>query len=165
MTTERDLIGGWSLICWDATVDGRPGGCPMGPDAGGLLLYSPDGIVSAILHTAGRPVFGTRLFRYGSAESQQMAALTYVSYGGAYELLDEQVHHHVEHSLFPDWVGTDLIRAVSWEDGDLVLTTLPEHTRSGKVVVNRLRWRRRSPKSQVAHHVSSSEAVQGQALR
>lgn len=142
MTTEHDLAGSWSLIRWEATVDGQPAGYPMGEDARGLLLYTPDGTVSAILHTARRPVFGTRLFRHGSAEAQQMAALTYVSYAGAWELRDEEVHHYVRHSLFPDWVGTDLVRAVSWEDGDLVLTTLPERTRSGKVVVNRLRWRR-----------------------
>ncbi len=143
MTTRQDLAGGWSLICWDATVDGQSSGYPMGPDAQGLLLYGVDGNVSAILHTAGRPAFGTRLLRHGSAQSQAQAALTYVSYGGTWELRGEQVHHYVQHSLFPDWVGTDLVRAVSWEGGDLVLTTLPERTRSGKVAINRLRWRRR----------------------
>lgn len=155
MTTEHDLLGGWSLIRWDAAVDGQPAGYPMGPDARGLLLYGPDGTVSAILHTAARPAFGTRLLRQGSAQEQQAAALTYVSYAGAWELRDEQVHHHVEHSLFPDWVGTDLVRAVSWRGGDLVLTTLPEHTRSGKLVVNRLRWRRRA--------AAATRRAQGQA--
>lgn len=143
MTTEPDLAGSWSLVCWDATVDGQPAGYPMGPDARGLLLYSPDHSVSAILHTADRPAFGTRLFVQGSEQARQEAALTYVSYAGTWELRGEQVHHHVEHSLFPDWVGTDLVRAVSWQDGELVLTTLPERTRSGKAAVNRLRWRRR----------------------
>lgn len=49
------------------------------------------------------------------------------------------MQHHVEHSLFSDWVGTDLVRTVASDDDDLVLASLPERTRSGKNVVNRVR--------------------------
>ena len=40
------------------------------------------------------------------------------------------------------WIGTDLVREVSWDGDQLVLTAVPETTSTGKTVVNRLFWRR-----------------------
>ena len=43
-----DLLGGWRLESWSFLYeDGRPPEFPMGPDAGGYLLYTPGGQVSA----------------------------------------------------------------------------------------------------------------------
>jgi hypothetical protein len=98
--------------------------------------------MSAILMQARREPFGKAQFHQGTAEEREVAALTYISYGGTYELDGDRVVHHLDFALFPDWIGTDLVRVVSWEDDQLVLTTVPETTSSGKTVVNRLFWRR-----------------------
>lgn len=143
MATEvGDLIGTWTLVCWDYSVDGEHKGFPMGEDAKGQIIYAADGGMSAILKQAERPRFEEPGFHYGTQEQREMAAMTYVSYGGTFDLEDDRVLHHVAYSLFPDWVGTDLIRTVSWEGDQLLLTGLPDISKSGKSVVNRLLWRR-----------------------
>jgi hypothetical protein len=66
-----------------------------------------------------------------------------LAYAGRFELDGADVLHHVELSLFPDWVGKTQRRHIEWRGAnDLTLTT-PEHTTSrGTRVVNRLRWTR-----------------------
>jgi hypothetical protein len=142
VTTVDDLTGSWRLTCWDHSIDGSHRGFPLGEDAEGQIIYAPDGNMSAILMQARREPFGAAQFHQGTAEQREVAALTYISYGGTYELDGDRVVHHLDFALFPDWIGTDLIRVVSWEGDQLVLTTLPETTTSGKTVVNRLIWRR-----------------------
>ena len=62
-----------------------------------------------------------------------------LAYSGTWELRGgEEVVHHVSLSTRESFVGRDLVRSVSWEGADLVLTTPP--ARDG--VVNVLRWRR-----------------------
>lgn len=142
MIESSSLVGGWKLVEWSASVDDVDAGHPMGPDAGGQLTYTADGAVSAILHVADRPTFGTRQFHQASENRRADAATTYVSYGGRYELRDDQVHHFVEHSLFPDWVGTVLVRTAAFEGDRLVLTALPERSADGRSFENRLVWER-----------------------
>ena len=104
-----DLVGTWQLVEWSAR-----------DDAVGRLIYSDDGVMSAFLAGAD-----------GSADA--------LAYSGTWELCgSEEVVHHVSLATRESFVGKDLVRTVSWVDGDLVLTTPP--TRDG--VVNVLRWRR-----------------------
>jgi len=142
VTSAADLVGSWELTHWDYTVDGAHRGFVMGEDAQGQILYTPEGRMSAILMQAARPTFDVGGFHQGSAEQREAAALTYVSYGGTFDVEGDRVLHHVAYALFPDWIGTDLVRVVSWEDDQLVLTAVPETTSTGKTVVNRLFWRR-----------------------
>ena len=114
VTSARGLAGAWRLVEWTAG-DAHP----LGPDAVGRLLYSDDGFMAAFLSRAD-----------GSSDS--------LAYSGAWELLGgEEVVHHVSVSTRGSFVGKDLVRAVSWLDADLVLTT---PLRDG--VANVLRWRR-----------------------
>jgi hypothetical protein len=108
-------VGAWRLVDWSAGDDH-----PLGPDATGRLIYSDDGLMSAFL--AGGDGFTDAL-----------------AYSGTWELRGgDEVVHHVSLSTRGAFVGRDLVRSVSWLDGDLVLTTPP--ARDG--VVNVLRWRR-----------------------
>lgn len=141
-TTAADLLGGWLLESWDYAVDGEPRGYPMGADATGQITYTPEGRMAAILSMAVRGPLSADQFHKAPASEREVAALTYVSYGGSYDVVDDVVTHHVEYSLFPNWVGTDLVRRISWEDELLVLTSDPETSSTGKTVVNRLFWRR-----------------------
>jgi Lipocalin-like domain len=109
-----DLTGTWQLVEWTAAERH-----PRGPDAVGRLIYSGDGFMSAFL--AGADGFSDAL-----------------AYSGTWEMLGrKEVVHHVSISTVEAFVGTDLVRAVSWDGDDLVLTTPP---RDGWV--NVLRWRR-----------------------
>ena len=109
------LVGTWRLVEWTAG-DSHP----LGADAVGRLIYSGDGFMAAFL---------ARSDGYSDA----------LAYSGAWELRGaEEVVHQVSISTRDSFVGKDLVRAVSWDGGDLVLTTPP--ARDG--VVNVLRWRR-----------------------
>jgi len=109
-----DLIGTWHLVEWIAGDEH-----PLGGDAVGRLLYSGDGFMAAFLARAD-----------GFSDA--------LAYSGTWELRGgEEVVHHVSVSTRESFVGRDLVRAVSWEGDELVLTTPP---RDG--VANVLRWRR-----------------------
>ena len=142
MTEPEQLHGCWLLTRWDYTVDGTFRGFPMGEDAKGQIMYAADGHMSAILMHADRPRSQASQFHQSSAGEREVAALGYVSYGGTWVLSDETVTHQVAFALFPNWIGTDLVRTVAWEGARLVLTGLPETSPSGKVVINRLFWER-----------------------
>ena len=108
-TSARGLAGAWDLVDWSE----RQG-------AVGRLIYSDGGFMTAFL--AGPDGFSDAL-----------------AYSGTWELRGgEEVVHHVSLATRESFVGKDLVRAVSWDGGDLVLTTPP--TRDG--VVHVLRWRR-----------------------
>ncbi len=106
-----DLTGTWELVEWVYRDEH-----PLGSDAVGRLIYSGDGFMAAFLSRAD-----------GWSDA--------VAYSGTWELRGrEEVVHRVSLSTRGSFVGRDLVRAVSWEGADLVLTT-PEP-------VNVLRWRR-----------------------
>ena len=54
------------------------------------------------------------------------------------------VVHQVEMSLFPNWIGTDLIRVFKFQEGgnQLLLSTIPFVTRKGVMVKQVLLWER-----------------------
>jgi hypothetical protein len=113
----------------------------MGEDATGQIIYSPDGHMSAVLSVAARPRLAAVSFHQAAAAERDAAAVTYVSYAGTWDIANDVVTHHVTLALFPNWVGTDLERTVTWDGDTLILTGLPETSASGKTVVNRLFWR------------------------
>lgn len=138
----RQLHGTWHLVEWTVTVDDTVTR-PFGGQAEGLLTYTADGRMWATLQRKDRRPLGTGTLAAATAEERAAAAAGYLAYAGRYTLDDGRVTHHVEVSLFPDWVGDDQIRQIGWTDeGDLVLSTLPAQTAAGRTVINRLRWRK-----------------------
>ncbi len=137
-----ELLGTWTLRSWVLLVDGEPRPHGFGGDATGQLLYLADGHMSAILSDPHRPKLSVEPFAAAPAEERAAASSAYVSYGGRWSFHDGQVRHHVEFCLLPNWVGTDLIRTVSWEADRLVLSTAPERDHRDRTITNRLVWRR-----------------------
>ena len=146
----NDLIGTWFLQEWDCTLNGEFHNHPFGRDAHGVISYSPSGRMSAILMKAGRARLSVPNLIQATAEEKTAVVDGYVSYAGGWRVATNQVIHSVDFSLLPNWIGTDLTRTISWttkfsaadEQPQLILSTLPQTTRSGKIVVNRLRWKR-----------------------
>lgn len=150
--TRADLLGAWILDGWEATENGVFKNHPFGREACGFLSYGDDGWMSAILSFAPeqRAHFARANLRLGTVEERAAAADTYVSYAGRWELVERdggaQVHHHVHFALLPNWVGAVLIRDAAWVEHEggrrLLLSTEPERTSKGTLIVNALRWRR-----------------------
>ena len=140
MTSPEQLHGTWELQRWYCTLDGQFHNYPFGHDARGRITYSPNGTMSAILMDPDRQPFAIASLAKGTGAELQSAIQGYVSYAGRFEIIGEDVHHQVEYSLLPNWIGTTLIRTMSWQDDHLVLATKPEKTQTGRIVINHLHW-------------------------
>lgn len=141
-------------------VDGEVGRHPLGMDPVGRIIYAADGEMSALMMARDRPWPADGDFLRATPEERGAAAVDFVGYGGHYELDGDVVVHHVELSLYPEHVGTDLVRTIRWSNGDLVLETEHIRTPSGRTRWQRLTWR--SPSDGVGpapgRHVSQSTA-------
>lgn len=134
------VVGTWRLKRWETRhADGRVT-CPLGPDAVGYLVYTPGGFVSVAIMRADRAAFAGDDLLGGTPEERAAAAGSYVTYCGRYEVRDGAVIHHVELSLFPNWVGVEQVRFAEVEGDALTITTRP--LRIGGETVNRLVWER-----------------------
>ena len=145
MIDPTSLHGSWRLERFVITYDdGRPELHPFGEDATGLLTYTPDGWMSAILSRAGRPSLGVGgLETTGRADAASKAAAfdSYLSYAGRWAVEGDAVVHRVTLALAPDAVGLDNVREAAL-DGDRLTLTYQRTPRSGVTRHYNLIWRR-----------------------
>jgi hypothetical protein len=134
------VVGTWRLKVWETrTSDGRVD-YPLGPDAVGYLTYTRVGHMSVTIMRPDRPVFESTDLLGGTPEELATAARGFVGYCGRYELRDGRVIHHIEASLFPNWVGTAQERFLQVDDNHLTLTSRP--LQIGGTTTSRLVWER-----------------------
>lgn len=145
------LLGSWELVDYHRRQGDRII-WPFGKDATGFIQYGGDGRMSATLSHRVRPPLAVVPDAYwrGDAQPWAEAAMTYVAYTGTYRLAGDRVEHHVEASLYPNWIGTVLTRWASFEmrDGEPLLRLLaaPFIGPDGDEVISELWWRRWSPR-------------------
>lgn len=140
----HDLVGTWRLTDWTVSIGDRVVR-PFSGAAKGLLTYTEDGRMTASLMKEGRDDLATTSFAKAEARTRASAAAGYISYAGSYEIVGDEVHHDVELSLFPDWVGDVQTRTIGWdteEDGTEALILSYVQPGSGKPATNTLRWHR-----------------------
>jgi Lipocalin-like domain len=119
------LIGTWRLISWEnRDADGHIS-YPLGKDAVGYIIYNEDGYMFVAIMRPERAKFAAGDLLSSTTEERAHAASTYVSYCGRYEFRGETVIHHVELSLFPNWVGVEQERLVEVRGDRLTLSTRP----------------------------------------
>ncbi len=138
------LVGAWRLVSWENRAADGHVTYPMGADALGYLLYSADGHFSVTISRRGRPGFAAGDLLGGSIEEKARAMEGLVAYAGRYRFLGDRVIHHVELSLFPNWVGSDQERWVELAEDRLILSASPLLL-AGKQQVPRLVWERVDP--------------------
>jgi hypothetical protein len=119
----HDLVGAWSLESWSLEYeDGRPSEFPLGLAVRGMLLYTPDGRVSATLMGAGKPAAS-------------------FAYAGRYDVRGDAVYHFIEIATDPTLVGKTTTRHIARE-GDVLTLSGPDFQagtgRSQKIVWRRL---------------------------
>jgi hypothetical protein len=71
-----------------------------------------------------------------------------MAYCGRYEVHGDHVVHHIEQSLFPNWVGTSQKRFIELEGDRLTLTTDPFET--SRTSAARAVWERATGNSAVS---------------
>ena len=131
---EKDLVGAWELVRWTSLKNDQTDGYPMGEDAKGQIIYSADGRMSGFLM---RTDF--------QSEPRGIPARydTSLAYGGTYHIDGDQVVHDVLYATIPHWIGGQLRRVFDpQENGDLLLRTEPETSKSGSRYEHHLLWRR-----------------------
>jgi len=124
--TSNPLIGTWRLVSWEnrSVVDGLLS-YPLGKDATGYIMYNEDGYMFVAIMGPNRLKFAADDLLSGTTEEEAQAEETYVSYCGRYEFEGDTVVHHVELSLFPNWVGGEQERLVDLRGDRLTLSTPP----------------------------------------
>ena len=123
---SNPLIGTWRLISWEnRSVDGQKISYPLGKDAVGYIMYNEGGYMFVAIMRPNRVRFAAGDLLGGSTEEKTQAIDTYVSYCGRYEINGDTVIHHVDLSLFPNWVGVEQERLVELRGDRLTLSTRP----------------------------------------
>lgn len=135
------LVGAWRLVSWTSTADGQTNH-PYGPNAHGLLLYTPTGRMSVFLSQANRSAFARA--EAGTTEEKAAAFDSCFGYSGSFEVDAGRVIHRLEQCTFPNWIGTEQVRFVRFELDCLILETPPLPT-GGRNAVSRLIWRKLNP--------------------
>jgi hypothetical protein len=119
------LVGAWRLVSWENQAADGQISYPMGADAIGYVLYTADGRFSVTISRAGRAGFAAGDLLGGTTEEQGRAVEGFVAYAGRYSFHGDRVIHHVELSLFPNWVGSDQQRWVELAGDRLILSASP----------------------------------------
>ncbi|MBM3558597.1 MAG: lipocalin-like domain-containing protein, partial [Alphaproteobacteria bacterium] len=130
-----DLLGAWQLAeMYTEKADGFRA-WPMGWDAGGAILYTADGIMSATVVAGGRTAPGPN----GDAAAKAAAYASYFNYNyvARWRLDGDTVVHTLVHTLDPAMVGMELRRAVEHR-GDIMFFRGASPDGTASVIV----WRR-----------------------
>ena len=148
-TTLRErLIGAWKLVSYvEKPIDGSAPFYPMGEEPLGIIMYTPDGYMSAQLMRPGRPNFASGDWFRGNDEEMKQEALGYIAYCGPYHTDEEKqtLTHSMFVSMFPNWIGQTQPRAVSIEGDVLHLSTETPINSGGKTTMSYLSWKRAEP--------------------
>jgi hypothetical protein len=145
---RETLIGAWLLIS-SAETDIKTGAVdyPLGDKPEGLILYTPDGYMSAQLSAADRPNFVSGDMYKGKPEEYVAAGLSYLAYSGRY-YVDEAnriVEHEMFVSLFPNWKGQRQARIAKLDDKELHLSPNRPLLFNGSLKMPTIIWRRANP--------------------
>jgi len=143
MLEAGDLVGAWKLVRWEISYsDDRPVSLPFGEDAEGMIIYSPNGFMSASLHRATRGPVSTQYVLQAPAEEKADLFASFMFYGGPYRIEGEDVIHSVEHALNPDLVGNDQLRHVAIDGDELTLTGEEKIEAAGLTRFHKVLWRK-----------------------
>lgn len=144
-TLREQLIGAWKLVSYvEIPTDGSAPVHPMGEEPKGIIMYTPDGYMSAQLERPGRPNFVSGDWFKGTTEEVKEEASGYIAYCGPFHTDEEtrQLTHSMFVSLFPNWIGQTQPRVVKIEGDMLHLSTASPIRSGGKETNSFLTWKR-----------------------
>ena len=144
-TLRERVIGAWKLVSYvEKPVDGSAPFHPMGEKPEGIIMYTPDGYMSAQLMRPGRRQFASGDWFSGTDQEIKEEALGYIAYSGVFHTdeVKQTLTHSMFVSLFPDWTGQTQPRVAELDGDRLHLSTASPIHSGGKVVNSYLIWRR-----------------------
>jgi hypothetical protein len=138
------LLGSWELVAYTFEVAAGQVRYPLGEDAVGSLIYTPQRRVSVNIMRSGRRLWASPVPVASRQAEAADAAAGYLAYSGSFTV-DEAasaVEHHISVSLFPNWIGDTQRRLVHLNRDELVLESPAVSDGAGNSGAPRLRWRR-----------------------
>ncbi len=143
---KEQFVGSWKLISSEFRRSDGKVSYPLGKDIMGLIMYDPNGYVSAQMLNPDRPtfMFGDQL--KGTPEEIKAAFEGYVAYYGTYEVNEKEhtITANVEGSVFPNWEGGTQKRFYEFSGDQLTLST-PPMKMGGETITGVLTWKRAKP--------------------
>jgi hypothetical protein len=145
---REQLVGAWALSSFverdiETGVENRP----FGERPLGLILYTPDGYMSAQLQRPDRHAFADDDVLRATSEEYAAAGSSYVAYSGRF-YVDEakrSLSHEMAVSFFPNWLGQRQVRLVEVDGKRLQLSTDGPQRFNGVLKTATLTWRRAQP--------------------
>jgi hypothetical protein len=132
----------WKLVSASSTaLTGERSETPYGSNPAGLLTYTSEGRVTALISFGGRKPISMGSVGLALQEEQAEAFKTFFAYAGKYGLSGDKVTHHIEISSIQNYVGRDLVRTVKFHDDRIILVTPPTPV-NGKIQTVELVWQR-----------------------
>ena len=105
----------------------RPDGSKVptfGGKATGTLIFSGDGRFSYLFSRADLPKFASNNRNTGTPAENAAVVQGSTSTFGTYSLADKTLTIKVEHSTFPNWIGTDQQRTITTTGDEMKWTNL-----------------------------------------
>jgi hypothetical protein len=136
------VVGTWKLVSNTATTDkGDVNKAVLGKNPSGLLTYTADGRMMAIISDDGRKPLSIADRVAAPAEERAQAYSTFMAYAGRYTFTCDKVVHHIEVASLQNWVNTDQTRFVHIEGNRLFVRNTPQ-LRGGVMVTIESVWER-----------------------
>lgn len=122
--SAKDLVGTWTLVSTD-TVRPDGGRIPtFGDTPNGLVVFTSDGHFIYLYSRGDLPKFVSNNRTTGTPEENTAVVQGSVSTFGTYSLADKTLTIKVEHSTFPNWIGTDQQRTITITGDEMKWTNL-----------------------------------------
>ena len=142
---RQQLVGAWALMSFvERDIEAGVENHPFGEHPLGLILYTPDGYVSAQLQRPERPPFADGDLLHATPEEYAAAGSSYIAYSGRF-FIDEakrSLSHEMAVSFFPNWLGQRQVRLVKVNGEFLQLSTDGPQRFSHSLKMATLTWRR-----------------------
>jgi hypothetical protein len=141
------LLGAWNLRSYvEVPESGAAERYPLGPDAKGTLIYSPDGYMSVQIMRCGRSPFASGDW-FSPTDAELRDAAAFIAYSGPFSVNEKArtVTHTVEVSFFPNWLRRMEVRNAKMGESELILVPHRAIRSGGNDVKPQLRWSRVSP--------------------
>jgi hypothetical protein len=104
LIVNYEVEGCWSLVTWVQRYDDGRVVEPYGPRPAGTLVYT-GGKMFCLMSRADREPFRTGGQWTADPAEKARAYDEVTAYSGTYELVGDEVVHHVAQALFPNWAG------------------------------------------------------------
>jgi len=139
---KDSVVGTWKLVSVTAKTDkSGVNNAVLGQNPSGLLTYTEDGRMMAIISDDGRKPLSVADRIAAPAEERAQAYSTFMAYAGRYTFTCDKIVHHVEVASLQNWVNTDQTRVASLQGNRLIVRNTPQ-MRGGVAVTLESVWER-----------------------